>query len=325
MRRAPGKLVITEVKTLLQMLDADAVTKTLLATLYARESSTVKEYPTALVKGENAQLYDLNFATTLGSRAALGYGVLQAIIVHTSNLDTQQSYTKVEKLCAPYVDLSAGIRSKDRIVGRLVHIFVEPVINYIEITLEADDFVCKTMVKYKQRCEWFEGEQLKKLVMQGCKDKGPRNYDDVERRLKRDFYHYLFDQGLDFSIEVVSPGETGKADVMTGMLGNDHRLIVETKVHDGKSRNEKSVEDGVPQAAYYATDWGEPYVYLLVYNVAKNTKLIFKPSTPRGGTFVFTCRGVQVRAISVDLENDLSPSRASKLNEVSINTQRVTF
>ena len=46
-----------------------------------------------------------------------------------------------------------------------------------------------------------------------------------------------------------------------------------------------NVEEGVPQAAEYAKKFGEPYAYLLVYNVADGTRLDFQGAQSLNGVW----------------------------------------
>jgi hypothetical protein len=160
--------------------------------------------------------------------------------------------------------------------------------------------------RYKQRAEWFPSEELEKATA----ERG-------ERDLKRDFLRYLFDSGIDFSVEAEVPPGGGEADVLP-VLRDKGPLPIEAKVHDGATRGASYVSRGLSQAAEYGHKFNARNVYYLVYNVAENTVLDM-PGTATGSHVYRTdTGGVVIHSAVANLRNTLPASKASELKHIAI-------
>jgi len=321
--KVPRFLVKTELESLVRILDSDKTTKILIDGLLQREEPNLGAHAGSFIKGQiGLHQVGLEFANSPERRAAFGYKVLKGFIA--SNLGAVTAWGRIEQICSHYVEVDhvSGNRPPEKVIEQFLEIFVTPIIDYIEFTRNTEDFVHATMVKYKQRCEWFERERLQELIeIKQMPQEAGIHIEQIEQRLKLDFYRYLFDQDLDFFVEVVSPKQLGRADVLTAKLRDGCRLIVEAKVYDGKNRDRNWIKDGITQAASYADDWSEPYAYLLVYNVAVNTMVNFVGVRQEGNIWIMQSLGKEVRIICVNLANELPPSKASQLQDVQINVR----
>ena len=315
LKKVPSVLCKTELDALLGVLGSDAVTKTLLDGLLQRERPNIGEHAGSFAEGKP---YDhalgLEFANTPERRAAFGYNVLLSMLRSgkVSTTDVRGAVLAVgEKYKPP--GIQNALWKEEQKVECWVNIFISPIIDYLETSQNADDFVLAMMVKYKQRAEWFDRSYLLEVALQKDDD-----YSKTEERLKQDFYRYLFDQGMDFFVEPFSPSDKSRADVLSAKLEDGRRLVVEAKVHDGKGRKEDWVTSGITQAASYAQQWGEPHAYLLVYNICENSLLKFSGARQEYNLWAISALGKEIRIVDININNKLPASQAKQLQEINI-------
>lgn len=195
-------------------------------------------------------------------------------------------------------------------VDTFANVFLDPFVDYLTSSQEQDDLILALMIRYKNRCEWFRAQQLLDIA--------ERTTRDIERALKLDFYEYLFDHGVEFTIDPNSPSGGGEADVLSARFSGGGRLVLEAKVYDGKHRVDSEIKAGVNQAASYARQWLEPAAFLLVYNIAVNTLLSFTGAQQQGNYWATTRSGRSVFVVTMDLAAELPASHASQLKRVNI-------
>lgn len=315
LKKVPSVLWKTELDALLGVLESDAVTKTLLDSLLQRERRNIGEFAGSFAKGKP---YDhalgLEFANTPERRAAFGYHVLLSMLRgrQVSTTDVSGAVLAVGERYKP-PGIQNALWKEEQKIESWVNIFISPIIDYLETSQTADDFVLAMMIKYKQRAEWFDKSYLIEVAQQKDND-----YNKTEERLKQDFYRYLFDQGMDFFIEPFSPSDKSRVDVLSAKLKDGRRLIVEAKVHDGTGRKEDWVENGITQAASYAQQWGEPHAYLLVYNICENSLLKFSGARQEYNLWAISTSGKEIRIVDININNKLPASQAKQLQEINI-------
>jgi hypothetical protein len=258
----------------------------------------------------------LPFADTAERRAAFGYQVLTGLV--SGGLSPADVSARVVRDGSQYLELVNGQIPQTETIKRFVDVFVEPIIDYLEGAQDIDDLTLATMVKYKQRSEWFETERLLEIARYNEGESSKPFVGQAELRLKKDFYRYLFDQGLEFVIEARSPKGGGATDVLTARLGNGRRLIVEAKVYDGKGREKSHVSAGIQQAASYAEEWAEHRAYLLVYNVFPNAVLEFPGTRQDANFWLALSLRREIRIVDVNLNNTLPASQANKISRHTI-------
>ena len=305
----------TELEALLGVLRYDRSAKVLLLSLSERVS--IGAHAGSFARGEPYSHQEgLEFAPSPEQRALLGYQVLDGLLAGRPS--PQDVADKVVKMCTRYVDIPSEGRSVTpaEAISRFVDIFIDPIIDYLKGAWVIDDVVFALMARYKQRSEWFEKERLLQIAQDNAEDS---RKDQIEQRLKGDFCRYLFDQGIDFSMEAVSPEDGGKTDVLSARLVNGRRLVVEAKVYDGEDRNGTWVKSGIMQAASYANEWSEPYAYLLVYNIRENTLLEFSGASQKDALWVTQALGKEVRIAAINLTDRQPASKASQTRQIIIN------
>lgn len=315
LRRAPTLLVKTELEALLGMLRSDRAARVLLLSLSERVS--VGANAGSFARGvPHSHQVGLEFARSPEQRALFGYQVLDGLLGGSpSPQDVAATVVKVGTL---YVDVPEEGRSVTpaEAISRFVDVFIDPMIDYLEGAWVLDDMLLALMARYKQRSEWFGRERLLQIARDNAEDS---RRDEIEQRLKGDFCGYLFDQGIDFTMEAVSPEHGGKTDVLSARLANGRRLVVEAKVYDGGDRNGTWVKSGIRQAASYANEWSESYAYLLVYNISENTLLEFSGANQKDALWATQALGKEVRIAAINLTDRQPASKASQTRQFIIN------
>lgn len=315
LRTSPFLLVKTDLQAFLNLLHSDEVTRIVLTSLLERERENLGAHAGSFTSGTPGKhQVGLDFLKTFEQRAAFGYQVVSGLL--SSGLATQEFENRLLTIGLHY-RITDDVSSAAAIAG-FVTTFVEPIVDYLEGAQEVDDVILATMIKYKQRAEWFETETLGKIALGNESETGGPPTGQAEERLKHDFYRYLFDRGLEFVVDPRSPKGSGAADVLTARFSDGRRLIVEAKVYDGVDRDQSHVKGGVPQTASYATEWAEPRAYLLVYNVAPNTIVEFVGAAEGEYFWAAKSLGREIRIFSVNLNIRLPASQASQLSRVRI-------
>ena len=314
--RAVPILVESEFNAFVKLIESDTRLTALLNSLVERERHVlrpfIEEFATGRPLGENVSLH---FADTLERRAAFGFLVIKGLLSQ-SYPNPLEKGNRFADLGEKYPEPGRGQMSALGKIDQFVNVFVEPIVDYLDATLQLDDVILATMLRYKTRGEWFEVSSLLETAAETPEEDSSRN--QVEQRLKMDFYKYLFDQGVDFTVAPEPPNNQSEVDILTARFPDGRRLVVEGKVFDGSNRDVSHIKAGVPQAAKYAKDWGEPIGYLLIYNVLRDSVVGFSGAREIGGCWSMQALGVEVRAVVLNLDLRLRASESAKLKPINV-------
>ncbi|MBD2509550.1 hypothetical protein H6G91_20015 [Nostoc muscorum FACHB-395] len=142
--------------------------------------------------------------------------------------------------------------------------YIDPLVYYIQDKLDESSTVLYLLEKYKQRCEWFFKEELRKLYEdnQGNPDKQGKQ----EKVLDKDLRKFLFDQGIDYPLSQ-PPSPSGEADIVS-LLNTKDPLVLEVKIFDRNNNNygKNRIIDGFKQIVKYANDYNKSIGYLFLFN-----------------------------------------------------------
>lgn len=195
-------------------------------------------------------------------------------------------------------------------VATFVRVLVTPILDYLDFALSRDDLVHELMTRYKQRSEWFHSRRLIEIAQATNRA--------VEESLKRDFYGYLFDEGVEFTVAPESPGSLSEVDVLTARFPDNSRLLCEGKVFDGQHRRAADITSGIRQAAEYAYHWSEPRTYVLVYNIAAEIRLNFPGVQRLGELWAGESKGRSIFVASLDLNVSVPATEAGSIRTIDI-------
>lgn len=137
-------------------------------------------------------------------------------------------------------------------------LFLDPVYEYIDEQLDDPRFVLGSLVRFKHLCEWFWRDELFQMWTADTQ-KG-------ERKLALKLYEFLYQQGIDFSIEPTSV--SGEADLVASQL-SDEPLVADAKIFNpDKSKGARYLSQGFRQIYQYTSDYNEPVGFLIIFNTS---------------------------------------------------------
>ena len=138
-----------------------------------------------------------------------------------------------------------------RIVSSLVEFLVDGLNN--------QQIILHLLKKYKQKCEWFKGEELSSKII--------NNSRTAEKILAFDLYEFLFENGIQFFIEPSSV--SGKPDLITSQK-SESPLIADAKIFNPKNKKDKHyLVKGVNQIYRYTQTFNESSAYLVIYKTCE--------------------------------------------------------
>src|SRR5439155_15059754 len=145
--------------------------------------------------------------------AAIGLGILRQL--------SQGDVGTWFPLARPY-----GPASKlDEALETIREVFLEPLYEYVDESLDEERAMLALLFRYKHRCEWFHRARLWELTQTESRK--------TETPLALDLYSYLHDQGINFNIEPSSL--TGEVDLIAAQ-GSSDPLLADVKVFDAVNR-----------------------------------------------------------------------------------------
>lgn len=145
-------------------------------------------------------------------------------------------------------------------------VFIEPLYEYLDENLDDSGFILALLRKYKHKAEWFQRKTLYDLWA-----------DDTQRGekiLALDLYEYLYDRGVEFSIEPTSA--SGEVDLVAAQASPEP-LIADAKIFNPqKGKGLTYIAKGFRQIYTYTLDYNEPVGYLVIFKTCEeDLKLSF--------------------------------------------------
>jgi hypothetical protein len=186
--------------------------------------------------------------------------------------------------------------------------FLTPIIEYLDEQLNDQRAVLSLLLRYKQKCEWFERNHLLEAATRG------------ERELASHLYAYLHDQGLDFVIEPVSA--SGEVDFLANQSSDDP-LVADAKVF--RERDSKSdISKWFNQIYTYTRDYNEPSGYLVIFNTSGRDLKLSVQHSNRSTPFVIHNSKV-IFFVVIDIHSyDESASKRGRLTVVEVTETDLT-
>lgn len=232
--------------------------------------------------------------------AAIGYSILKRI-------DTQQDVGFCLHLTRSY-----GYTKIDESLKFIRDIFIEPFHEYVDEQLDDQGATLSLLLRYKHRSEWFYRGPLMKLAS----DKSRK----AEKLLALDLYSYLYDQGIDFSIEPSSI--SGEVDLI-GAQGSEDPLLADTKIFDGDGRGKTYIRKAFNQIYTYTQQHNEPFGYLIIFKIT-DKDLRFLLSTKSRNIPVVTHNHKTIFLITVDIYPHPKPvSQREPLKAIEITEEEL--
>jgi len=177
--------------------------------------------------------------------AAIGYIILKYLVEKQSDY-SQKLYLYSHKY---------NPEAEDNVmaVNTIRQVFLIPFYEYVDEHLDDQRTMLSLLIRYKHRSEWFQKDTLWDLSQETQVG---------EKNLAQDLYGYLYDQGIDFTIEPSSI--TGKIDFIAAQNTTDP-VLLDVKIFDGKDKSKHYIRKGFNQLYTYTQQFNRPFGYLVIY------------------------------------------------------------
>lgn len=237
---------------------------------------------------------------TESEQAAVSYFLLRDLVEKHEAPDRGISLRKVTLRLPSRETVSGGREVRQFIYDH----HVEFLYDFIDEHIDDQRALLALLERYKHRSEWFERERLYG-IWEG--DSSRR-----ERKLAEDLYEYLYDQGVEFTIEPYSV--SGEADLVAAQT-EEEPLIADAKIFNPeKGKGRSYLADGFHQVYTYTQDHNQPFGYLVIFNVTED-KMTFALSNIAQSTPYVTHNGKTIFFLEVDIyPYEQSASQRGKLN-----------
>jgi hypothetical protein len=180
---------------------------------------------------------------------------------------------------------------------------------YLDEQIDARNALYSVLLKYRTRCEWFRRERLREVVKGLEGKKG-------ERALAVDLQEYIFNQGVEFSIEPQSA--SGEVDLL--LRDVDGRfLVIDAKYvapDAPPSELKRKIAEGLHQVSRYCSDYGQPSGFLVVFLATSLTPRL--PLDETDGLRYLRIKGANVFMVLVSIDDAPSASKSGKAQEVLV-------
>jgi hypothetical protein len=182
---------------------------------------------------------------------------------------------------------------------------------YLDEHLDSRNAVMGLLLKYKQRSEWFRRERLRAIAAAGLEGQRPG-----ELSLAVDMREYVFDEGVEFTIEPTSA--SGEADLVLRDTSGEHIVIDAKYLPPGVTPSviKEKLAAGFHQVARYCDDFQEPSGYLVVFiNDARTPRLQLDE---RDGFRFLTVKGKVVYYVPISIADLPSASKSGPAQEIDV-------
>ena len=309
LEKCPVNLFRVELEMFLNILKSDTNLNSVISHIIISNQSELGAKASNIVKDiQSSNWADLSFANSAALRAAVGYQVCECMLGDLNAISCGKNAIAIGSKYAAHRGVPKAPRSAEAICV-FSEIFLQPLVSYIRSAMELHHRILLLLSRYRQRSEWFRDDAKVNTILE--------NKGEIEKQLKRDFFLYLFDNGIDFSIESESPSGGAEVDVLA-VLPELGPFPIEVKVFDGNKRGIDYISGGLAQAYEYARTFNSSEAYYIVYNVSENTRIVL-PGTSIGSHVVKTqLSSITINSIVINLCTTYTASRAKYLNSVNI-------
>lgn len=184
-------------------------------------------------------------------RILVSYFVLKELV--GPNIDINEIYQVGRRYSTnKYDDITSYFSTFD-------DLFLQPLIYYYLDEITTDISIISLLIDYKKKVEWFRKQQLAELYAS--------NTLNGEGNLTMNLYEFLFDNGVDITVEPRSP--SGEVDFIVNQKNSKEKLIADGKIFDHPNRGKSYIIKGIGQILTYLKEYNETYGYLVIYKVCE--------------------------------------------------------
>jgi hypothetical protein len=185
---------------------------------------------------------------------------------------------------------------------------------YLDERLGGINAVNGILRKYKQYAEWFRKSQLRRIAME-------YNGKEGERALALHLQQYVFDQGIEFSIEPTSA--SGEIDLVLRDASGQYILTDAKYVKPGATPSEitRNIAEGFNQVARYCNDYNQPEGFLTIF--VNDDVAILIDLEQNSGFRYFKVGSHIIYYIEINIAERPSASKSGKARQISISANEL--
>lgn len=290
-REANYLTLASQVEIFCKFIETEPIYKALLADLKRKYPDDIKIYEEIRSKSPKVTLmtYQGGMNPALGNKndqhlASLAHSFLK-IFQSKWTKDEVSEANRIEVVS--YAPKARHSTSMKEIIHFFYNIYVEPIVRYLEESLDNTYLNLHLLTRYKKRSEWFFRETLWALTEKyteapeeaenlapSFEDIAP-TYSQREKRLAQSLYAFLADEGLEFQVEPESP--RGRIDLLAGNMG------IEVKVFSSGTDN---IKKGIAQLYKYMVQHNLAVGYLAVFNISPEHLNFLDTKSEQGVSFI---------------------------------------
>lgn len=194
-------------------------------------------------------------------------------------------------------------------------ILVDPVIDYLVDELDAQKYVLSSLIKYKQKIEWFNKTKLQKII--GEEKKKTKTNNKIENILNIGIYEYLHDKGVEFYLEAISAESRSRVDLI-GAQGSNPQLLLDGKYLENSSQAKSQICDAFGQVFKYTQQYNRQFGYVICFkNIANNISFDFPKSGYIIPSVVFEEKTIFFIVVDIFYDGG-TPSQRNKSKDIII-------
>lgn len=248
---------------------------------------------------------ECHIADTVDEHAALSLAVLDRIA--TANSRKLDEDDLVREMAVAITATGAGRDAIDIVRD----VALDGLYEWIDEKIDSRNVMMGLLIKYKQRTEWFRRRRLREIAARGIEKQS-----GGERALAVDLQEYVFDQGVDFTVEPTTA--SGEPDLVLRDSDGSHVIMDPKYIASGAAPSEfkRKLASGFHQVSRYCHDFNEPAGYLVVY--IEDTKTPRLELDTMDGFGFLGVNGKQVYYVPVHIADAPSASKAGTAEEVVI-------
>lgn len=305
----PEQLFFSACRHLLDWLNGHPIFAPIVASLRSRPPVGGVDYVrTALADAKahkgNSQI-EPQIASTLEDHAAVCLAVVSALAEWEKPEDSRAILHFLRFILTG--DKHPG--KHDEALELIRDVAVVGLYEYLDEQIDARNALYSVLLKYRTRCEWFRRERLRE-VAKGLEGK------KGERALAVDLQEYIFNQGVEFSIEPQSA--SGEVDLL--LRDVDGRfLVIDAKyvaADAPPSEVKRKIAEGLHQVSRYCSDFGQPNGFLVVFLATSLMPRL--PLDESDGLRYLRIKGANVFVVLVSIDDAPSASKSGKAQELLI-------
>ncbi|MCZ2268629.1 MAG: McrC family protein [Ignavibacteriales bacterium] len=234
------------------------------------------------------------------------------IVSEIAQFTGEMNQDKIWSSLANYATLlnNSWVHKVEDVIELLRDVAIDGLFEYLDEQLDSRNILYGLLLKYKQRSEWFYRERLRSYA-----DIGLEGYSG-ERALAVDLQEYIFNQGVEFSVEPKS--KVGRPDLIL-VAPEGKKVVVETK-YIRKDSSRASVvnllKSAFHQVFVYCQMYNEPDGFLVIF--MNDNKRISMDLEQIDGLGYFKIGGKIIYPILITITDEDWASKLGEATELNI-------